>query len=226
MNHYQRGKGHGAVITDDRNALEHFLTIARDRTAETNERHFARGVIMGAGQRLDKSANHFTAAIKALGLDKPGDAELATPAPLSGDELVLALSRAVDAVRENAGTPVWTPLEAVLPYEWCGAFMFMGAQEYLTVGSNGFERRTVFLYKHGITRRYLNIGEDLNAYTYRPNMGDIDEPVYQRMRMETAIATVFERIEQYGADRTTKYDAAFIADRNARLVAAGYTVVG
>lgn len=221
INMHQLGKHLGATLTNDRTALNYYYGHMIDTDADKGVRTFARGVIMGAAQVLDPTADSIGKAIEVTGLDQP-----APPAPLTGDELVLALSRAVDTVREGAHTPVWTPLEAVLPYDWCGGFMFMGGSEYLTVGPNGFERRTVFLYKHGITRHYLNIGDDLNAYTYRSTFGDVDEPVYCRVRMEGAMAVAFDGIEQFGADRTTKYDAAFIADRNARLVAAGYTVVG
>ena len=68
VNHYQRGMGHGATITDRREVLEHYLRIASDRTLTENERVFARGVIMGAARRLNKQATHFALAIETLGL--------------------------------------------------------------------------------------------------------------------------------------------------------------
>lgn len=222
MNHYQRGKAHGATITDKRDELEHYLRILRDRTADTNERYFARGVIMGGAQRLDKSANHLSAAITALGLDKP-----AKPAPPAGEDLVLAITRAVDEVRDGINKPVWTPLEAVLPYDWCGGFMYMSAHEarILNGSPDGRKRKTIFLYKHGITRRYLFIGDDLQAYTYQPEQCEIGDPAYTWTPMDAAIERVFEDLDDLGAERTTRYDDAFIAERNARLVAAGYQVI-
>lgn len=42
-------------------------------------------------------------------------------------------------------TPDWKPLEAVLPANQCSYFMYMGC-----IGE-------IVLYKHSITRRYLNI---------------------------------------------------------------------
>jgi hypothetical protein len=223
MNEHQRGKAHGATILTNRGALEGFFATAQDPTADTNARYFARGVIMGAAQTIDAGANHMTLAISTLGLDKP-----APPAPLSGDELILALSRAVDTVRENAHTPVWTPLEAVLPYGWCGGFMYMGAHEarILNGSPDRRKRKTIFMYKHGITRRYLFIGDDLQAYGYMPDFCEIGDPAYSWLPMDRAVERAFEGVEEFGDKRTTKYNEAFIAERNARLVAAGITVVG
>jgi len=45
----------------------------------------------------------------------------------------------------EVGEPDWRPLERALPSEFCEEFMFMGK-----VGG-------IVLYKHRITRRYLNI---------------------------------------------------------------------
>ena len=45
----------------------------------------------------------------------------------------------------EVGQPDWRPLERALPSEFCEDFMFMGK-----VGD-------IVLYKHRITRRYLNI---------------------------------------------------------------------
>ena len=45
----------------------------------------------------------------------------------------------------EVGKPDWRPLEIALPSEFCEDFMFMGK-----VGA-------IVLYKHRLTRRYLNI---------------------------------------------------------------------
>lgn len=159
--------------------------------------------------------------------------------------LTLALARAVDAARAGIAEPVWTPLEVMLPASWLGGWMFMGASDaYLMpdglvtyVGTEPpsrridwqgkpWERKVVFLYKHGITRRYLNIGEDLRCYVYRGDLCPIGEPVYQPIRTERAIDFAYEDIEAFGATHDTAYDEDFIAARNARLVAAGYRVIG
>ena len=50
------------------------------------------------------------------------------------------MSRAIEV-----GAPDWKPLEGVLSREHCAEFMFMG-----TTGG-------IVLYKHRLTRRYLNI---------------------------------------------------------------------
>ena len=223
INFHVLGKRLGATLADDRPALDYYYGHMQDTDAEVSVRRFARGVVMGAAQVNHPDATDVGAAVRALGLDKP-----APPAPLTGDELVLALSRAVDAVREDAHTPVWTPLEAVLPYDWCGGFMFMAAREgRVLAGSPDRRKRKMFFeYKHGVTRRYLIVGDDLQAYTYRSDACEIGDPAYSWTPMENAIEHVFEGIEEFGAERTTKYSAEYIAERNARLVAAGFTVVG
>ncbi len=45
----------------------------------------------------------------------------------------------------EVGEPDWRPLEGALPSEFCEDFMFMGKVS------------DIVLYKHSITRRYLNI---------------------------------------------------------------------
>lgn len=154
------------------------------------------------------------------------------------NDLVLALSRAVDAARDDQqGPAVWVPLEATLPIEECAGFMYMGATEariYDPLGPRDADcnpiieqRQLIFLYKHGITRRYLNVGDDLNTYVYKPSMCQVGDPVYQAVKIDRAIHEAFEGIEGFfRASRTTPYGPEYIAERNARLIAAGYRVVG
>lgn len=53
------------------------------------------------------------------------------------------------------GEPNWAPLEAVVPAAELGNFMFMGSAGEIE------------LYKHRLTRRYLNISRDtLTLYQY------------------------------------------------------------
>lgn len=219
MPDYKEAKAHGATIAGNRVELRRYRDIARDDDARPEDRRHAFAVLMGAAQVKDPTVSDRARAVEVLRLDDPD--------PLTGEELVLALSRAVDSVRDNAGEPVWTPLEAVLPFEWCGGFMYMGAHEarILCGSPDKRTRKTVFMYKHGITRRYLMIGDDLQAYGYAASFCEVGDPAYTWLPMEDAIARVFEDIDQFGADRTTKYNSAFIAERNARLTAAGYTVV-
>jgi hypothetical protein len=97
------------------------------------------------------------------------------------------------------GEPDWEPLEATIPFEWCGSFMFMGYSGEIR------------LYKHGLTRRYLNV--DLQGTTYRyAHDGDIDTPgFYVRQPRAEAIEHVFEPLEEMGYTRDGD-DAAMRAD--------------
>lgn len=155
------------------------------------------------------------------------------------DDLALNISRVLDDLRAGMENPVWTPLEALLPMEWCGGFMFMGAPEVRIYNAGTIKRNAtgapdfdscprlrMFLYKHGITRRYLNIGEDLNCYEYRSALCDVGNPIYSRVPTEAAIAHPFADLAEFGATRSTVYNDEYIAARNARLVAAGFRVVG
>ena len=45
----------------------------------------------------------------------------------------------------EVGPPDWRPLENAIPPEYCGEFMYMG------------HAGSIVLYKHQLTRRYLNI---------------------------------------------------------------------
>ena len=45
----------------------------------------------------------------------------------------------------EVGNPDWRPLENAIPPEYCESFMFMG------------KAGDIVLYKHRLTRRYLNI---------------------------------------------------------------------
>jgi hypothetical protein len=79
---------------------------------------------------------------------------------LENDERVLAVSRIVDQVADEflGDDPDWRPLETVLPLEWCDGFMWMYRVEQ--------DEANIELYKHGITRRYLNLDQDNKAYRF------------------------------------------------------------
>ena len=85
------------------------------------------------------------------------------------------------AASTAADTPDWEPLELVLPVEHCAGFMWMG----LATGG-------IRLYKHGITRRYLNLyldpGGEVIAYCYTGNG-------YVRMPLVEAIEAAFAGID-------------------------------
>jgi hypothetical protein len=50
------------------------------------------------------------------------------------------------------GEPNWTPLESALPLVECMDYMYMG------------RAGEIELYKHRLTRRYLNIGKDGKSF--------------------------------------------------------------
>ncbi len=130
----------------------------------------------------------------------------------SRDEMVLRISRILDAWAEEClGTdPDWGPLERAIPREWCGGFMWMNRTEDCGV--------VIELYKHGITRRYLNLDRFGGAYRYT---GD----GYELITMEEAIEHVFEGLEEMGFSRETNYDEEFIRRKHEALRAAGWTVI-
>ena len=55
--------------------------------------------------------------------------------------------------------PEWTTLQSFLAAYFSPAFMYMGAYQQGDV--------TITLYKHSITRQYLNIGNDGRLYDYQ-----------------------------------------------------------
>ena len=87
----------------------------------------------------------------------------------------------------------WKPLEKKLGVERCTGFMFMGRV-------NGIN-----LYKHGISRSYLNLDDEGNCYVatkrgcYLP--GDFDHEVAKLEECLKALHTTLE----------TSYDESFIA---------------
>jgi hypothetical protein len=58
----------------------------------------------------------------------------------------------------SADEPNWEPLERVLPPDECSEFMYMG------------RAGEIELYKHYVTRRYLNIGREAQTF-YRYSEG-------------------------------------------------------
>ncbi len=128
------------------------------------------------------------------------------------DEMVLRISRILDAWAEEnlGGDPDWGPLERAIPRRWCGGFMWMGRTWDCGV--------VIELYKHGITRRYLNLDRFGNAYRYTGEG-------YKLTAMEEALDHVFEGLEAMGYDRETDYDEEFIRRKHEALRKAGWTVI-
>lgn len=127
-------------------------------------------------------------------------------------EQVLAISKIADQIADKylGGEPDWEPLRTVLPLEWCDGFMWMYRVEE---GDSVIE-----LYKHGITRRYLNLDQANRAYRFTGD-GYIQIPV------AVAVDQVFSGIEDMGWSRETKYDEEFVARKHRALREAGWTVI-
>jgi len=126
----------------------------------------------------------------------------------------MKVARIVDRFRDQylRGEPDWKPLESALPTAWCGGFMWMTR---ITQGGTVIE-----LYKHGITRRYLNLDHRGGAWRY-----DHEENVYRPEPLDPAIEAVFQDLELCGADRSTVYDTAYLSARNRRLRDQGWEVI-
>lgn len=119
--------------------------------------------------------------------------------------------------------PDWTQLERALAPEHCAGFMWMG----WAVRPDG---PPIARYKHGITRRYLNLDEDGTAYRYvaPPDPGWCGS--YIRIPLACAVDNVFDGIEHlHGVDaadpRATPHDDAYRRSRDEALKRAGFTVV-
>ena len=74
--------------------------------------------------------------------------------------------------------PDWAPLERFLPLALCGPFMSM----HLVELDDG---RLLHAYKHSVTRRYLLLDTEADAYE------DLDRGRFRRMRHTDAIEQVF-----------------------------------
>jgi len=91
--------------------------------------------------------------------------------------------------------PNWKPLERMLGRARCAGFMFMGK-------ANG-----VYLYKHGITRSYLNLDDDGNCYV-RGERG-----CYLRADLNLELTKLENCLKSLGATLETAYDESFIAQK-------------
>lgn len=107
----------------------------------------------------------------------------------------------------GAHEPDWEPLEKVLPYAWCGGFMFMGYEGEIRI------------YKQGFTRACLHLDPQGNAYRRR---GSLFHPI----DIDDAIADAFRGIESTGFARETPYNKVNAAQRRAAIEAeTGYKIL-
>ena len=97
----------------------------------------------------------------------------------------------------------WKPLEEKLTPTECGGFMYMGRLK-------GIE-----LYKHGLTRRYLNLGDDGKAYRH------LGRGRFEKIPFAEALSWVAEPLAEMGETLETPYDEDCRARRAAALRAAG-----
>jgi len=98
----------------------------------------------------------------------------------------------------------WKPLEKRLQPAQCVGFVFMG------------RLNATNLYKHGISRRYLNLGDDGRAYRY------VERSRFEEIPFEEALAWVAEPLAEMGETLETPYDEEYKARRSAALRAAGW----
>ena len=102
--------------------------------------------------------------------------------------------------------PDWKPLESLLGPALIGQFMYMGRSG------------AIRLYKHGMTRAYLNVDDHLRTYAYLGGN-------YGLIPLARALAAAFQDCEKLGARPEVAYDNQFRSDRDAALSAAGYRTV-
>jgi hypothetical protein len=74
------------------------------------------------------------------------------------------------------------------------------------------------LYKHGITRRHINLDHDGGAYQYN-GLG------YDPVALDIAIGRVFDGLEDMGWTRETDYNDELVAAKYKALRDAGWTVI-
>lgn len=101
----------------------------------------------------------------------------------------------------------WKPLENRLGRSRCEGFMFMGRL-------NGIN-----LYKHGISRSYLNLDDDGNCYV-------VGEPgCYLLADFDRELAKLEECLKGLQATLETRYDESFIAQKREVLRQQGISLL-
>lgn len=119
-------------------------------------------------------------------------------------------NEALNEARAESFDPNWQPLEKAIPAEYLDGFMWMN--------STHTESTIIEHYKHGITRRYLNIDLDGNFYVYKCGQ-------YVLIEKSEALSHVYADIFKMNATPSTAYDQNYICNRNKALNDLGYKVV-
>lgn len=101
----------------------------------------------------------------------------------------------------------WKPLENRLGPERCVGFMYMGRV-------NGIN-----LYKHGITRTYLNLDDEGNSYIASGT------GCYRRTDFELELKKLEKTLKGLNATLETPYDDAFIARKREQLSQQGVSLL-
>jgi hypothetical protein len=76
----------------------------------------------------------------------------------------------------------------------------------------------VRVYKHGLTRRYLNLDPEGRAYTRKGSQ-------WEEVPLKQAIDTAFDGLSSMGFKRSTPYDEKSRAKRHKILRDAGWAIV-
>ncbi|MCU1297446.1 MAG: hypothetical protein JWO91_1724 [Acidobacteriaceae bacterium] len=101
---------------------------------------------------------------------------------------------------------IWKPLEEKLGKRRCVGFMYMGRM-------NG-----VNLYKHGMSRTYLNLDDLGQCYVWTGNSH------YERVDFATELAKLEAALARIGETLESVYDEAYMAKKDAALKKAGFSV--
>lgn len=103
--------------------------------------------------------------------------------------------------------PNWKPLENRLGAARCRGFMFMGRVNGIT------------LYKHGISRSYLNLDDDGNCFI----AGKLG--CYLATDFDQELSKLEECLKSLGATLETSYDERFIARKREALGQQGISLL-
>jgi hypothetical protein len=101
--------------------------------------------------------------------------------------------------KSEMGEPNWNPLEKRLGRHRCAGFMYMGRV-------NGIN-----LYKHGISRSYLNLDDEGNCHAAS------ERGCYLPANFDAELAKLEKCLEQLNATLETPYDESFIAQKHEAL---------
>jgi hypothetical protein len=103
--------------------------------------------------------------------------------------------------------PNWKPLEGRLGKARCAGFMFMGR-------TNGIN-----LYKHGISRRYLNLDDEGNCYVY------IARDCLASADFKRELAILEDDLRGFQATLETPYDEEFMMRKMESLAQQGISLL-